>query len=167
MGPNNMPPMGVSPAHMGPNNMPPMGVSPAHMGPNNMPTMGVSPAHMGPNNMPPMGVSPTHMGPEHMKHMHDLCKKYHKQKVVINTVHGDQFNAYIDDFDAENVYVIIGDGHDYGDERDHDYDDDSRVWGGYGWGGWPGYGPHYGYGWGGYGRFILPLIFLAGISAGW
>lgn len=108
------------------------------------------------SNMSPMNMSPENMGPmkpDHHKHkqkMYSLCQQHMNQKVKAKTTKGHQFNAFIDHLDAENVYFILLDE---SDDRGSD-----RAWGNR-----PGYGTG-----GGIGRLILPLVFLAAISAiGW
>ncbi|WP_176142396.1 hypothetical protein [Halobacillus hunanensis] len=115
-------------------------------------------------------MNANHMGnlftdPQHLEHMYHVCNQHKNKNVHIQTVFGDSFQGRIDHVDMENVHMTLA---------DEQSEENSRLWGGfgypgYGYGGY-GYGYGYPYGYGGYGgyggigRLILPLTAIAALS---
>jgi hypothetical protein len=111
----------------------------------------------------------------HTKELYFLCKQHVNKYVQLQGKDGMMIKAIITDVDDQNVYLAVPTGGGVPTPTPHRNEQgDSRSFGygypgyggfpGYGYGGYPGYGYGPGFG-GGFSQLILPLTFLAALSA--
>jgi hypothetical protein len=108
----------------------------------------------------------------HTKELYSLCKQHVNKYVQLQGKDGMMIKAIITDVDDQNVYLAVPTGATPAPTPIRNEQVDSRSFGygypgyggfpGYGYPGYPGYGPGFG---GGFSQLILPLTFLAALSA--